>query len=214
MASWNGRQLGERRTEAARVADGEKEREREKEAHLDGLALADLDVLAEHARVVVAQLERREGHDGRDRAKVEDGLVAQERQVVKRVGRVAERIDDHGVEDPEALVGVLGLDDVRQLLERLLAGLGAEVGRREDGPRPEAAALVDVLLDVSQDVGLLQEQAHRVGQHELVGQERPLLLSRHEQAREALADEAGNVAARGWRQRARQRATMQRCDRG
>ena len=165
-------------------------------SHLDGVALADLAVLLEDERVVVAVLERRERHDCGNRAEVEDALVAEKRQVVERVGRMAEGVDDHGVEDPEALLGVLGLDDVGQLLERKHARLGAELVRGEDRARPEATAGVDILLDVAQDVGLLEKETHRVGEDELLGQERPLLLGRDKQARETLADETGDVAGR------------------
>src|ERR1700730_14874671 len=74
----------------------------------------------------------------------------------------------------------------------------AHLGEPEPPPdlaRPETAPLVAVLPKVANDVRLLQEEPHGVGELKLGAEERGLFARGGEEAGEALADEAGDVVA-------------------
>ncbi|KAI3487754.1 hypothetical protein L1887_48235 [Cichorium endivia] len=170
----------------------------------DGDALADLDVLLEHVRVVEHELDRGDGHDLGDGAKVEHGLLLEQGEVVECRGGVRHGIEQHGREHVHAATAELRVGGLVLATSRLgLDDAAGDVGLRGEarivvGPAllgPEEAALLAVLCVVADDVGLLEEEAHVVGELELVTEPGPFELAFAKETREALADEAGDKVA-------------------
>lgn len=159
------------------------------ENETDGFSLGDLDFVEEDIVVVVAEGERRDGHDLRDRAEGEDGGISQILQVVEAVERVLHGISDELV---EALKG-LGL----VLVESQILHVGGVLGPDSLGPEETRGDLADVLQVVTNDVGLLQEQTHRVGERfEFLGSvTRVLDTGSSPEGRESVADESSDVVA-------------------
>mmetsp|Transcript_36980 Transcript_36980/g.114189 ORF Transcript_36980/g.114189 Transcript_36980/m.114189 type:complete len:444 (+) Transcript_36980:332-1663(+) len=150
-------------------------------------ALADLDLVLEDDGVVVELHEGRDGHHLRDGAEEDDGALLERRHVVDAVGHVLERVGHHGVEALDGLLLVLLGLEVGELL--------AVVAPDLLGPEHARRLLDDVLVVVADDVGLLEEEAHAVGDAQVLGDRRVLEPARREEAREAVADEAGDVVA-------------------
>jgi hypothetical protein len=61
--------------------------------------------------------------------------------------------------------------------------------------RPKVALLVAVFAEVSKNVGLLEEETHRVGEDELACNPRSFLFGGSEEAGETLTDETGDIMA-------------------
>jgi hypothetical protein len=61
--------------------------------------------------------------------------------------------------------------------------------------RPKVPTLVGVLAQVTENVSLLEQQTHRVGQRELFVESRHLFARSREQPGQALADKTGNIVA-------------------
>mmetsp|Transcript_72070 Transcript_72070/g.187937 ORF Transcript_72070/g.187937 Transcript_72070/m.187937 type:complete len:388 (+) Transcript_72070:246-1409(+) len=188
-------------------------------------ALPDLHDPSEELRVVEALREGRHGHDLGDGAEAVHRRFAEACEILQGVGHQLQRICDELVEARERLLAHALPDD---LAAGALEG-GPDAGAVGSGPRelaqivgrgvllphalgPERAPVHVVLQVVPDDVGLLQEQAHGVGQPHVQGllggvrAERPDALAlrhdrvvlhapRHEYPREALADQAGDHVA-------------------
>mmetsp|Transcript_9612 Transcript_9612/g.30788 ORF Transcript_9612/g.30788 Transcript_9612/m.30788 type:complete len:817 (+) Transcript_9612:244-2694(+) len=189
-----------------------------------GGALADLDDAGEEARVVEELGERGDGHDLRDGAEGVDLRRVAGGEVVEDVGNEVESVGDEVVEAGEGAGGG-ALDEARvdegageevglagaaaagggsgELAEVVGVGVGSP-----DVAGPEGAA-VDVVLEVvADDVCLLEEEAHGVGEAEGVlgraegpdsaaagGELARLHAAGDEDPGEALADEAGDGVA-------------------
>ena len=152
---------------------------------LAGIALGDLDVALEHGVVSEAQLQRGNRHGLRDGAEVEDALLSQAGEIEQTVLHVLERVQDHLGVAVERRLAVLGLEQVLEV--------GDVLG--PDLLGPEVPVVVMVLPDVTDDVRLLQEQAHRVVQTGPLQQGRVAKLGLDEQAGQALSDQTGHVMA-------------------
>ena len=170
--------------------------EKDQGTHRGCLGPADLDVVVEHVVVHETQTEGGHSHRLRDSAEAEDALLRQEAEVVERVCRVPEHVDDHSTLHPQRLLLVTRLVQLVHLAKpvRTTNGLAIRVAP-PDLARPEEAALLGVLAKVADDVRLLQHEAHRVRQLELVPEPFRLLAGRGPKACETLADETGNVVA-------------------
>lgn len=137
---------------------------RKDHTHSDSLGSSDFDVPLEHGWVHETQLEGGNGHRGRDSAKVEDGLVLEKDEIVERIDTVAERVERHLTEHPHCPVVQLA-----RTVERVHLFWSLVAISRPHLLWPEVSLLVAVLSEVTEDVGLLKEEAHRVGEDKLVG---------------------------------------------
>lgn len=149
-------------------------------------ALADLDVSVQDVWVVADELERGDGHDLRDGAELEAGLLGDGAEVGEHVGHVLEGVEHQGVDALQALLGVLGLGEVWQggcVVAPDLAG-------------PERALVFEVFGVVADDVCLLEEEAHAleelfVGLVQVAGAK----VGVDDHLGEAVADQPGDVVA-------------------
>lgn len=155
------------------------------EDQVAGVAAPDLDVFVEHVQVAKALVDGGNGHHLRDGTEVEDRLVAQHAEVLERVHSVLEHIEGHLGQRPAGLLFVLGLAEVERVGDILAPDLFG----------PEETAVVDIFSEVTEDVVLLQEEAHRVGEGELQSQFRTLEPRGAEQHGEAFTDETGDIVA-------------------
>lgn len=152
-------------------------------AHGDGKAAADLDIPMEDVEVAKADVQRRDGHDLGDRAEVEDALVPQQRKVVENVYRVLEGVDGHRAERVSGLCRIFG--------QSQLFRMSGEAS--PDLFRPKHPSVIHVFSEVAENVGLLQEEAHRVAEDELATDVRRFSARSGEETREALADDTGDI---------------------
>mmetsp|Transcript_140625 Transcript_140625/g.244857 ORF Transcript_140625/g.244857 Transcript_140625/m.244857 type:complete len:232 (+) Transcript_140625:912-1607(+) len=133
---------------------------------LAGQTLVNLDDPGEHPRVVVQLAERGDGEDLGDGAEAEHAGVPQGPQVLQALRDVLQGVVHQVVEAPKCrrLVRLVpeGVQVLRVLTPHLL---------RPEHPR---GLLLDVLQVVPDDVDLLQEQPHGVGDVQLRGQHRRL----------------------------------------
>mmetsp|Transcript_3591 Transcript_3591/g.6147 ORF Transcript_3591/g.6147 Transcript_3591/m.6147 type:complete len:400 (-) Transcript_3591:477-1676(-) len=156
--------------------------------HLDRQSLPDFGYSSKNVWVVVHLIQRRNGHHLGDGAEAEDLRVPQLLHVGQAVRRVPQRVGHQLVEAAEGVPAVLRQRELPQQPR----GFGVLAPHL---PGPPGAAVHIVLQEVADDVRLLQEEAHAVGQCGLRGHLRGLLARGGEQPREALADEAGDVVA-------------------
>lgn len=155
-------------------------------AYLDGGGFSNLDVPLEDGGVHEAELEGGNGHGSWDGAKVEDGLVLEEDEVIEGVDAVGESIEGHLAQGPESTLLVALHVHLLWSLEPVLC---------PDLLWPKVPLLVAVLTEVAEDVGLLEKNTHRVGEDELVGYPWSFLFGGSKETRETLADETSDVVA-------------------
>ena len=155
----------------------------------DSLSLGDLDLVEEDIVVVVAEGEGRDGHNLRDGAEGKDGGISQILQVVEAIEGVLHGIGDQLVEALKSLGLVL--------VESQILDLGGILGPNRLGPEETRGNLADILQVVTDDVGLLQEQSHGVGEGlEFLGSvARVLDTGGSKEGGETVTDQAGNVVA-------------------
>jgi hypothetical protein len=75
-----------------------------------------------------------------------------------------------------------------------LLGSGKSIGS-PNLLRPKVTLLVAVFAEVAKDIGLLKEEAHRVGEDELACNPRSFLFGGSEEAGETFTDETGDIVA-------------------
>lgn len=152
---------------------------------ITGIALGDLDVALEDVIIAEAQLQRGNSHGLRDSTEVEDTLLPEASEVEKTLVSMLKGIKDHLGVAVEGSLLVFRLEKVLEVIDVL-------------GPdllRPEATVVIKVLSDVSDDVGLLQEETHGLLQMGTFEQGRVGQLGLDEQTGKTLTDQAGDVEA-------------------
>lgn len=127
-----------------------------------GSSLSNLDISLENLRVHETQLKRCQCHDSRDGTEVEDTLVFEKREVVESVNGMAQSVDRHGAKDPDRLVLVLGPNKLLKRVKSTVLRVSIDLS----GPEP--SSIIGVFLDVSENVGLLQEETQGIGKDELI----------------------------------------------
>lgn len=150
-----------------------------------GIALGDLDVALENIVVAEAQLQRSDSHGLGDGTEVKYTLLPQASEVEETLVSVLQGIEDHIRVAVQSSLLELRLEEVFKIVHMLGPDL---LG-------PEATFIIVVLSDVSDDVGLLQEETHRLLQMGAFEESRVGQLGLDEQAGETLTDQAGNVVA-------------------
>lgn len=152
---------------------------------LAGLALGDLDVLLEDVVVLETGVQRCDSHGLWDSTEVEDTLLPQSCKVIQTVVRARQSCVDHLRTAVQGLLLVLGLEEVLELVNVLGPDL---LG-------PESSVVIQVFLDVTGDVDLLEELSHRLHEFRLLQKHSVGKASLHEQTRQTLADKTSNVVA-------------------
>ena len=129
---------------------------------MGSLGFPDFYVPLERLWIHKYHIERSDGHDLRDRAKVEHGLVLEQPQVVQTIRSVSQNIHNEASDDPQRLPLVLGSVHFLHFLEPSVT-VDAVFLPGPDLLGPEVSPLFSVLPVVPDDVGLLKEETHGVG---------------------------------------------------
>lgn len=166
------------------VANG-KEVLRRLEHNLAGITLGDLDVPLENSRVAEDELHSSNGHGLGNGNKVEAALVTHSSHVEETLLDVLEGVEDHLGNAVESLLSLAQLKQVLPLVDVLAPNLLGV----------PATAVLPILVDITDNVGLLQELAHRLGQRRALGELGVGELRGDKESGETLADEASNVMA-------------------
>ena len=149
------------------------------------LSLGDLDVLLENVGVAETQFHGRDSHGLRDGAEVEDTLLAETSEVEETLLTVLQGIQNHLGAAVESGIEMFGLEKILEVVDVL-------------GPnllRPESTVVVEILADVSDDVGLLEEKSHGLVESWPLQKSGVTELSLHKQPGETFADQTGNIVA-------------------
>jgi len=149
------------------------------------VSLGDLDVLFEDVGVAETQFHGRNSHRLRDCAEVENTLLTETSQVEETFLGMLQGIQNHLGVAVESGIEVLRFEEILKIVNVL-------------GPdllRPESAVVVKVLPDVTDDVGLLKEETHRLVESGALQQSGVTELRLHKEAGKTLADQASNIVA-------------------
>jgi hypothetical protein len=114
------------------------------------LALLDFDVTFKNRRVAEAKGKGSNGHGLRDGTEVEDALLAQTSKVEETLLRMTQCVENHLGAAVQCSVTILWLEEILKV--------GDVLGPNFFGP--ELSTVVEVLTDIANDVGLLQEKTH------------------------------------------------------
>ena len=114
------------------------------------ISLGDFDVALEDIRIAETQLHCGDGHGLRDRTEVENTLLSHTGQVEQTFLGMLQRVQNHLRTAVKGCVEVLGLEEILEVVDMV-------------GPnflRPEPSVIIEILPDVTDDIGLLEEKAH------------------------------------------------------
>lgn len=121
---------------------------------LTGITLGDLDVPFEDVGVSEDELQCGNSHALGDGHKVEDTLVLDAGHVEQAFLAVLESIENHLRHTLDGLCALLGVEKILPLIDVLAPDL----------LRIPSSTVLPVFVDISNNVGLLEELTHRLGQ--------------------------------------------------
>ena len=149
------------------------------------LTLGDLHISLKDCGIPEDNLQRRDGHSLRYRAEIEDTLLLQSSQVEQAIVSMFESIQHHLRNTVEGLLAVF-------LLEQVLPRINVF------GPDllgVEATVVFEVFVDISDDVGLLEKQTHRLVQVFTLKEGGVGEFGLGEETRKTLPNNTGNIMA-------------------
>lgn len=153
------------------------------EHELTSITFGDLDIAFEDGIVAEAKLQGRNSHRLGNGAEVEHTLLAETGQVEKTLFAVLQCIEDHLRVAVERRLLVLRFEKILEVVDML----------RPDFLGPEPTLIVKVFPNITDDVGLLEEETHGLVEMRALQQGRVAELGLDEQTGETLADQAGHV---------------------
>lgn len=149
------------------------------------ITLGDLDVALEDGVVAEAKLHGGNSHSLGNGAEVENTLLAQTSQVEEAVLHMLQSIQNHVRVAVEGSILELGLEEVLEVLH--MSG--------PDLLGPETAVVVEIFADITDDVGLLQEETHGLVEAGALEQSRVGQIGLNEQAGQTLTNQTSDVVA-------------------